>query len=250
MAEPSREGVGLTLLGELSKQDRKGEDSQGKHLWQYVLQDEVRRCFAGKVNPGLRAYDLKRFYATVQQETEWGQPVSATSGEPIPRKTAWMVADSCVCPYRYGGVEVEPDRFPPWMVELMETFMPFCGLRNSKSWPTCCNLNLYEDGGMSVGWHADDEDLFQGRLADCPIISLSLGETRTFELRPNAPAEGEQDVHRLVLENGDLMTMEGLTQKHYQHRVPKERARGSRINLTWRWIKKHRPQCPCGRQRN
>jgi hypothetical protein len=29
----------------------------------------------------------------------------------------------------------------------------------------CCNLNLYVDGNHSVGWHADDESLFQGPLA-------------------------------------------------------------------------------------
>merc|ERR1712224_1080525 len=37
---------------------------------------------------------------------------------------------------------------------------------------------------------------------------------------------------------------EGLVQKYYQHRVPKEKATGPRINLTWRWVKKHRPGCP------
>merc|ERR1711933_508356 len=46
------------------------------------------------------------------------------------------------------------------------------------------------------------------------------------------------------LSNGDVCTMEGLTQKYYQHRVPKEKATGPRINLTWRWVKNHRSLPP------
>mmetsp|Transcript_100485 Transcript_100485/g.324022 ORF Transcript_100485/g.324022 Transcript_100485/m.324022 type:complete len:120 (-) Transcript_100485:323-682(-) len=115
----------------------------------------------------------------------------------------------------------------------------------TEHWPNCCNLNLYEDGGMSVGWHADDEQLFLGRMKDCPIISLSLGQTRTFELRPNEPEEAEPPSCRIELRSGDLVTMEGLMQKHYQHRVPREKATGPRINLTWRWIRKHALRCPC-----
>merc|ERR1719401_86438 len=44
--------------------------------------------------------------------------------------------------------------------------------------------------------------------------------------------------------------MEGMTQKHFQHRVPRESGvAGPRINLTWRWILKHTPRCPAGRLR-
>merc|ERR1712032_928987 len=129
--------------------------------------------------------------------------------------------------------------------------MPYCGIESSEDWPTSCNLNLYEDGGMSVGWHTDDERLFQGKFQDIRIFSLSLGAQRRFELRANWPEEGERPFHRLMLGNGDLCTMEGITQKHYQHRVPKEgNVTGPRINLTWRWIVKHSPKCPVGRARN
>jgi len=44
--------------------------------------------------------------------------------------------------------------------------------------------------------------------------------------------------------------MEGMLQKHYQHRVPKENENlGPRINLTWRWIARHNSKCPCDRKR-
>merc|ERR1712110_190764 len=50
-----------------------------------------------------------------------------------------------------------------------------------------------------------------------------------------------------ILGDGDLCTMEGLCQKHYQHRVPKQiEAQGPRINLTWRWLVRHHKTCPMG----
>jgi len=207
--------------------------------------DESRRCFAGFLRPNFPAETLRKFQERINKATEWSQPISPKTGEPIQRKTAWMVAGKCRCTYKYGGVEVEPTEFPRWMVDLMELCMPLCGFETADRWPNCCNLNLYEDGGMAVGWHADDEQLFQGRMKDCPIISLSLGQTRTFELKPNDPEQGEPSPCRIALESGDLLTMEGLTQKHYQHRVPREKADGPRINLTWRWIRKHMVRCPC-----
>merc|ERR1712107_154362 len=67
--------------------------------------------------------------------------------------------------------------------------MPLCGLPNPRSWPNSCNLNCYADGSDSIDWHADDEPLFQGQALDCRIISLSLGEVRTFELKLAEEAE-------------------------------------------------------------
>merc|ERR1712032_1048859 len=114
--------------------------------------------------------------------------------------------------------------------------MPYCGIESSEDWPTSCNLNLYEDGGMSVGWHSDDERLFQGKFQDIRIISLSLGQQRQFQLRINHPEPGEKRMRTSIIRagDGDLITMEGMCQKHFQHRVPKEvDVDAPRINLTW-----------------
>jgi len=103
---------------------------------------------------------------------------------------------------------------------------------------------------MSVGWHSDDESLFQGKFRDIQIISLSFGQKRRFELRLNWPEDGEDRYKRIMLGGGDLMTMEGMTQRHFQHRVPKEdHSEGPRINLTWRWVLKHNPRCSTCRER-
>merc|ERR1712151_1036149 len=112
-------------------------------------------------------------------------------------------------------------------------------------WPNSCNLHLYEDGAMSVGWHADDEKLFDGRFNDIQIISVSLGQARTFELRTlGVEEDGERLKYRMQLGDGDICTMEGLTQKYYQHRVPKDGTAAARINLTWRWVRLHKLDCP------
>mmetsp|Transcript_26447 Transcript_26447/g.47727 ORF Transcript_26447/g.47727 Transcript_26447/m.47727 type:complete len:653 (+) Transcript_26447:88-2046(+) len=216
--------------------------------WTYPLKDESRRSFSGLLKGVLDEEQCKSFFDAIKEGTDWKQPEGQHGL--IPRKTGWMVRRGCTCRYRYGGIEVEPQEFPKWMHELMTICMKPCGLTRPSDWPNSCNLNLYEDGGMTVGWHSDDEKLFQGKFRDCRIISLSLGAARKFELRLNWPEDGEKPVRRISLGSGDLLTMEGMTQKHFQHRVPREdNVTEPRINLTWRWVKKHVPRCPVGRPR-
>ncbi|CAE8680592.1 unnamed protein product, partial [Polarella glacialis] len=230
--------VGMKLLGE-----------QTPHVkWDYILSDDSRRCYAGYLPSPFSQESKQAFFEEIRDGTSWVQPEGRQG--PIPRKTAWMVSPGCNCHYTYGNISVEPQTYPQWMVQLMQEVMPYCGINSQSEWPNSCNLNLYSDGGMSVGWHADDESLFQGKFSDIYIISLSLGVTRKFELRTNWPEDGEKHLRRCSLKSGDLMTMEGMVQKHYQHRVPKEEnIQGPRINLTWRWTLKHRPTCPSGRRR-
>merc|ERR1719223_546439 len=99
-------------------------------------------------------------------------------------------------------MEVPACGYPPWMVELMRLVMPSCGLHDPTEMPNSCNLNLYEDGNMSVGWHSDDEALFQGKFVDIGIISLSLGVTRKFELRKIWPESHENVVQKVMLKSG------------------------------------------------
>jgi len=232
--EASREATGLKLIPELCKGVR----------WQTVLKDESRRSFAAYLPSQVSTSKLERFFNDIRDGTAWFQPTGPLGL--VPRKTAWVVAPGCRCTYRYGGIGVEPQEFPRWMVEIMELYMPYCGLPERGDWPNSCNVNLYENGSHSVGWHSDDEVLFNGKHQDIRILSLSLGQTRKFDLKKNWPEEGERDADRLMLGNGCLMTMEGMMQKHYQHRVPKDRENiGPRINLTWRWIVCHSKGCAC-----
>merc|ERR1719401_2827963 len=138
-----------------------------------------------------------------------------------------------------------PQPWPAWMREILADVMPLCGITSETEWPNSCFLNLYEDGG-GVGWHADDEPLFQGLRRDCPIVSLSLGQARNFDMYAEPASSSEDPAYfRLRLESGDLCTMEGMFQKYYWHSAPREPdASEPRINLTWRWIVEHLPDCP------
>jgi len=237
--EAPRESIGLKLIGELL---------EPASSWKYVCDDPGRRCFAGHYPSGLSPDQCLKYFNLINEGTDWKQPQGNLG--PIPRKTAWMVWPGCKCVYRYGSIEVEPLDYPQWMEEVLSIVMPKCGITDRAHWPNSCNLNLYQDGGMSVGWHSDDESLFQGKFQDIRIISLSFGARRKFEVRANWPEEGELPMRTMMLGNGDLCTMEGMFQKHYQHRVPKEGGvNGPRINLTWRWTVKHTPRCPASRMR-
>lgn len=87
--------------------------------------------------------------------------------------------------------------------------------------------NLYRGGADSVGWHAERE----GRTGPEPVVAMvSLGEARPFLLRP--AGGGASRAFRLG--HGDLLVMGGSCQRTWQHRVPKVRAAGPRMSLTFR----------------
>eukprot|EP00811_Abedinium_folium_P036965 NODE_9624_length_1410_cov_5.766952.p1 GENE.NODE_9624_length_1410_cov_5.766952~~NODE_9624_length_1410_cov_5.766952.p1 ORF type:complete len:333 (+),score=70.34 NODE_9624_length_1410_cov_5.766952:207-1205(+) len=220
----------IELLGDLSPAG----------AWTYPVHDEERRCYIGYLPASSqRTIHLRNLLRRVHEGTDWVQHEGAHGLQP--RSTAWLVRPRCNCVYNYGGISVKPQRFPPWMEQLMADIMPLCGLHEHASWPNSCNLNLYESGGQSLGWHSDNERLFHGCHADCRIISLSLGQERKFQIRLKS---GAAPWNELVLAHGDLCTMEGLTQKYYEHRVPPQAGiENLRINLTWRWIVNHTTTC-------
>lgn len=93
-----------------------------------------------------------------------------------------------------------------------------------------CLANYYRDGQDSVSWHADDEP----ELGPTPVIaSVSLGDTRRFQVKSRATGE----IWNLDLAHGDLLVMRGESQRDYLHGVPKSRRPiGARLNLTFRWV--------------
>jgi len=93
-------------------------------------------------------------------------------------------------------------------------------------------INRYRDGNDSVAWHNDNDAEADPRRV---IASLSLGATRTFELRPLRSSGRNYKKIATALAHGDLIVMQGDTQLNYEHRIPKEpRVDGERINLTFR----------------
>jgi alkylated DNA repair dioxygenase AlkB len=88
-------------------------------------------------------------------------------------------------------------------------------------------FNLYRDGQDSVAWHGDRIR----KEIERPIVALvSVGEPRRFLLRPKGG--GKSTAFRLG--NGDLLVTGGLTQRTWEHSVPKVKKAGPRISLAFR----------------
>ena len=95
-----------------------------------------------------------------------------------------------------------------------------------------CFLNRYRNGNDAVAWHGDRDG---GRDARLVITSLSLGATRTFQLRPKKDSGLRHDPISVDVTHGDLVVMAGDTQLYWEHRVPREpRIAGERLNVTFR----------------
>ena len=99
-------------------------------------------------------------------------------------------------------------------------------------------MNRYLNNNDSISAHADDEKEI---VSGSAIPSLSLGETRTFVVEPNAewkkkitlPNNGKLNIN---LRHGDVIVMGGNFQRVYKHSVPKskEENNNTRINVTLR----------------
>jgi alkylated DNA repair dioxygenase AlkB len=96
--------------------------------------------------------------------------------------------------------------------------------------PLCTTgLCLYRDGRDSVAWHSDR--IGRHATTDTVVAILSLGERRTFLMRPSS---GGRAV-RHHLGGGDLLVMGGRFQQTWQHCVPKTtRPVGPRVSVQFR----------------
>jgi alkylated DNA repair dioxygenase AlkB len=95
----------------------------------------------------------------------------------------------------------------------------------------CVLLNLYRNGRDSVSWHSDDEP----GLGENPLIaSVSFGATRRFMFRHKLKKDQKLEIKLIP---GSLLIMKGVTQKFWQHQIPKTTTlTQERINLTFRYI--------------
>lgn len=172
------------------------------------------------------AEESAQLFTRLEAEILWQQDEIRMFGKkiPIPRLNAWYGdADKS---YTYSGIHLTPH---PWNEELL--FMKERIEKETNLRFTSVLLNLYRSGNDSMGWHADDEP----ELGPNPsIASVSLGASRIFQLRHVS----KKIRANISLGNGSLLLMQGKTQHHWQHQIPKSlKVMGSRINLTFRIIR-------------
>ena len=130
-------------------------------------------------------------------------------------------------PYSYSNITMQPYEFTSDLLEIKKRIET-----KTKAIFTTCLLNLYRDGNDSNGWHADNEK----ELGVNPVIaSITLGQERFFHLKHRTQKEQK---HKLLLEHGSLLLMQGETQHQWLHQIAKtKKPIGERINLTFRVIK-------------
>ncbi len=82
-------------------------------------------------------------------------------------------------------------------------------------------INLYRDGAG---------DRIPAEIVDPVVALVSLGEPRTFLLRP----QGGGRSRAFRLGHGDLLVTGGRTQRRFEHSVPKVRTSGPRMSIVLR----------------
>lgn len=159
-------------------------------------------------------------------ELPWRQETIRLFGRqiPQPRLIAWHGDPDAV--YTYSGLTLAPAPWTPALSRILHSVQALCGVRFNSVLANC-----YRDGSDSMGWHSDDEP----ELGPEPVIaSVSFGAARTFALRHRQQRALR---YQLSLAAGSLLVMQGVTQQHWQHQIPKTRRPvAARINLTFRTI--------------
>jgi len=169
--------------------------------------------------------EADELFADLRDGISWRQEEVVIFGRArlVPRLVAWHGDPGAR--YTYSGVAHEPLPWTPVLQAVRSRVESLSGHRYNS-----VLLNLYRDGRDGMGWHADDEP----ELGRDPVIaSVSLGATRRFRLRHRR----RRDTVPLDLGHGSLLLMQGPTQHHWVHAVPKtSRPVGERINLTFRRV--------------
>lgn len=173
----------------------------------------------------LEAGSAWTLFEELLQQTAWRQERITLYGKThdVPRLSSW-VADKGA-DYAYSNMTMQAE---PWSKTLLKIKL---GVEQTTGHTyNSVLLNYYRDGQDSNGWHSDDES----ELGRNPVIaSVSLGQSRDFHLRHKIE---RQLKHKMALEHGSLLLMQGPTQHRWQHHVPKRAKVGTRINLTFRTI--------------
>ncbi len=165
------------------------------------------------------------YYQNLFDEIPWENDEAIVFGKHYitKRKVAWFGDQNYS--YKYSGVVKQAHIWTQELLTLKKIVEEV-----SETTYNSCLLNLYHSGDEGMAWHSDGEKTL---LDNGTIASLTLGAERKFSFKHK---ENKQRVD-IVLENGSLLLMKGITQKNWLHRLPPtKKVQSPRINLTFRTI--------------
>jgi alkylated DNA repair dioxygenase AlkB len=166
-----------------------------------------------------------KYFAQLNEATPWEMPEIVMFGKKYPQAglSTWFTNTNVS--YVYSGIARTPHVMTPLLTDVMNA----CALASGAEYNSVL-VNLYRDGNDSVSWHSDNEEI---NGSEPTIASVSLGETRRFDLRHKESGE----TVRVDLEDGSLLVMSGLSQHCWVHQIAKTKTKvGPRINLTFRRV--------------
>jgi alkylated DNA repair dioxygenase AlkB len=143
---------------------------------------------------------------------------------PWSKRTRWMF-DRLVDEPRLSA-SWSLDELPAAMPEVIGQIGALLSRRYGRPFDSV-GFNLYRDGRDSVAWH---RDRIPRAIAEPVVALVSLGMPRPFLLR----AYGGGPSRRWRLGGGDLLVTGGLTQRRWEHAVPKVASAGPRISVAYR----------------
>lgn len=165
--------------------------------------------------------------------TEAGDLLQATIAFPWQRKlirgvltkraNVWFAAHDVE--YRYSGQAWKAEPMPAELAQLAERIGAEC-----REAFDCALATHYPNGSAAVGWHADNEPIFEPNPT---IASLSLGGPRTFDIVHHSRAKSGRPDVSVKLHSGDLVVMKGM-QPSFLHRLRTTTLAGIRTNLSFR----------------
>ena len=93
-------------------------------------------------------------------------------------------------------------------------------------------VTRYSNGSQNIPFHSDDEESIELQSS---IMTISLGITRNLTFRPKA-ADPRMSESTVPLGHGDVLLMSRLSQDVYEHSVPKDFSKNTRISITFRYL--------------
>jgi alkylated DNA repair dioxygenase AlkB len=198
--------------------------------------DDTEKGFHVTIERGYQSDSTEYWWKTITENARWHR-VKYKSG-----RFGKACETPCWTTFFGGVLHYKPyEPVPSWLQPLVDEVTAHLGVPFN-----AMLIRLYFDGEDEIAWHTDGR-AFLG--ATPTIASLSFGANATFQMRRMTdvwpPIDGSKGdcIDRstpqrdFIVGDGDMLVMRSVTQKHWHHRVPKQKGRRPRLNINFRYIR-------------